>query len=99
MPGFFVRVRSKRRCRSCYWNLALYGWHCASHTFDSLWRFYKVHHSGPTMATAFRLHIVEILLIGTVHRGDGGVCHLATIGIGHTTATRWECSIYPWGFL
>ncbi|SMF93330.1 Sterol desaturase/sphingolipid hydroxylase, fatty acid hydroxylase superfamily [Methylomagnum ishizawai] len=45
-------------------DLTLYGWHRANHTFDWLWLFHKVHHSDPAMnvTTAFRLHIVEVLL-------------------------------------
>jgi len=45
-------------------DLALYGWHWACHHCDWLWRFHRVHHSDVTMnvSTAFRLHIVELLL-------------------------------------
>ncbi|MGR9073209.1 MAG: sterol desaturase family protein [Gammaproteobacteria bacterium] len=45
-------------------DLTLYLWHRANHNFDWLWRFHKVHHSDRSMnvTTAFRLHIVEVLL-------------------------------------
>ncbi len=46
-------------------DLLLYGWHRASHSFDCLWMFHKVHHNDPylNVSTAFRLHIVELLII------------------------------------
>jgi sterol desaturase/sphingolipid hydroxylase (fatty acid hydroxylase superfamily) len=45
-------------------DLTLYAWHRACHSFDWLWIFHKVHHSDRVMnvSTAFRLHIVEVLL-------------------------------------
>lgn len=46
-------------------DLLLYCWHRASHSFDGLWMFHKVHHNDPylNVSTAFRLHIVELLSI------------------------------------
>ncbi|MDI1278880.1 sterol desaturase family protein [Methylobacter sp.] len=46
-------------------DLLLYCWHKLSHSFDSLWMFHKVHHNDPylNVSTAFRLHIVELLII------------------------------------
>ncbi len=46
-------------------DLMLYCWHRISHSFDSLWMFHKVHHNDPylNVSTAFRLHIVELLII------------------------------------
>ncbi len=46
-------------------DLMLYFWHRASHSFDCLWMFHKVHHNDPylNVSTAFRLHIVELLII------------------------------------
>jgi sterol desaturase/sphingolipid hydroxylase (fatty acid hydroxylase superfamily) len=46
-------------------DLMLYCWHRASHSFDGLWMFHKVHHNDPylNVSTAFRLHIVELLII------------------------------------
>jgi len=43
----------------------LYCWHKASHNFDCLWMFHKVHHNDPylNVSTAFRIHIVELLII------------------------------------
>lgn len=42
----------------------LYIWHKASHSFDSLWMFHKVHHNDPflNVTTGFRTHTVEVLL-------------------------------------
>ena len=44
-------------------DLVLYLWHRANHSFDGLWMFHKVHHSDPSMnvTTAFRLHFVEVV--------------------------------------
>ncbi len=46
-------------------DLLLYCWHRISHHFDGLWMFHKVHHNDPylNVSTAFRLHIVELLII------------------------------------
>jgi len=46
-------------------DLMLYCWHKASHSFDCLWMFHKVHHNDPylNVSTAFRIHIVELLII------------------------------------
>jgi len=46
-------------------DLLLYLLHKASHTFDCLWMFHKVHHNDPflNVSTAFRLHFLEILII------------------------------------
>jgi sterol desaturase/sphingolipid hydroxylase (fatty acid hydroxylase superfamily) len=46
-------------------DLLLYFWHKASHRFDCLWMFHKVHHNDPylNVSTAFRIHIVELLII------------------------------------
>ncbi|WP_333874009.1 sterol desaturase family protein [Methylobacter sp.] len=46
-------------------DLLLYCWHKASHHFDCLWMFHKVHHNDPylNVSTAFRIHIVELLII------------------------------------
>ncbi|MCK9394538.1 MAG: sterol desaturase family protein [Methylobacter sp.] len=46
-------------------DLLLYCWHRISHNFDGLWMFHKVHHNDPylNVSTAFRLHIVELLII------------------------------------
>ncbi|MGZ5010865.1 MAG: sterol desaturase family protein [Methylobacter sp.] len=46
-------------------DLLLYIWHKASHSFDCLWMFHKVHHTDPylNVSTAFRAHFLEILII------------------------------------
>ncbi|MFA5924683.1 MAG: sterol desaturase family protein [Methylococcaceae bacterium] len=46
-------------------DLLLYLLHKASHNFDCLWMFHKVHHNDPylNVSTAFRLHFLEILII------------------------------------
>ncbi|MCF7970465.1 MAG: sterol desaturase family protein [Methylococcaceae bacterium] len=45
-------------------DITLYLWHKANHTFDCLWRFHKVHHCDKSMncTTAFRIHFMEIIL-------------------------------------
>lgn len=46
-------------------DLLLYGVHKASHSFDCLWMFHKVHHNDRylNVSTAFRIHFVEIVII------------------------------------
>jgi len=46
-------------------DLMLYWWHKASHRFDCLWMFHKVHHNDPylNVSTSFRIHILELLII------------------------------------
>jgi len=45
-------------------DLLLYIWHKASHSFDSLWMFHKVHHNDPVLnvSTGFRTHTVEVFI-------------------------------------
>jgi hypothetical protein len=45
-------------------DLLMYLWHKASHSFDCLWMFHKVHHNDPylNISTAFRIHILELLI-------------------------------------
>lgn len=45
-------------------DLLLYIWHKASHSFDGLWMFHKVHHNDPylNVSTGFRIHTVEVLI-------------------------------------
>lgn len=42
-------------------DLALYGWHVASHRFEFLWRFHKIHHSDKSLnvSTGFRFHVFD----------------------------------------
>jgi len=46
-------------------DLLLYFLHKASHSFDCLWMFHKVHHNDPylNVSTAFRIHFLEIAVI------------------------------------
>ena len=46
-------------------DLLLYIWHKASHSFDCLWMFHKVHHNDLhlNVSTAFRAHFLEIIII------------------------------------
>lgn len=46
-------------------DLLLYGVHKASHSFDCLWMFHKVHHNDRylNVSTAFRIHFAEIIII------------------------------------
>lgn len=45
-------------------DLMYYLWHKASHSFDWMWLFHKVHHSDDSLniTTAFRIHLVELLI-------------------------------------
>lgn len=47
-------------------DLLLYALHRACHRFDCLWMFHKVHHNDAQLnvSTAFRIHFLEIVLIG-----------------------------------
>jgi sterol desaturase/sphingolipid hydroxylase (fatty acid hydroxylase superfamily) len=49
-------------------DLLLYVLHKASHRFDCLWVFHKVHHNDPylNVSTAFRIHFLEILIINAM---------------------------------
>lgn len=45
-------------------DLLLYIWHKACHIFGGLWLFHRIHHNDPYLntSTAFRVHILELLL-------------------------------------
>ncbi|MDO9104588.1 MAG: sterol desaturase family protein [Methylovulum sp.] len=45
-------------------DLAIYLWHAASHHFEFLWRFHKIHHSDKSfnVSTGFRFHVFDLLL-------------------------------------
>jgi sterol desaturase/sphingolipid hydroxylase (fatty acid hydroxylase superfamily) len=45
-------------------DLAIYAWHFASHKYETLWRFHKVHHSDKSfnVSTGFRFHVFDLLL-------------------------------------
>jgi sterol desaturase/sphingolipid hydroxylase (fatty acid hydroxylase superfamily) len=47
-----------------FFDLAIYLWHVASHKYEYLWRFHKVHHSdkGFNVTTGFRFHIFDLFL-------------------------------------
>ena len=42
----------------------MYLWHKASHRFDCLWMFHRVHHNDPylNISTAFRVHVLELFI-------------------------------------
>jgi sterol desaturase/sphingolipid hydroxylase (fatty acid hydroxylase superfamily) len=46
------------------YDLAIYSWHVASHKFEFLWRFHKVHHSDKSFnaSTGFRFHVFDLFL-------------------------------------
>lgn len=71
-------------------DLTLYFWHRASHTFECLWMFHKVHHSDPSMnvSTAFRIHFVELLLTACVK-----AAFIVTTGISPATLLAAETFI------
>jgi sterol desaturase/sphingolipid hydroxylase (fatty acid hydroxylase superfamily) len=45
-------------------DLAVYLWHAASHRFEWLWRFHKIHHSDKSLnvSTGFRFHVFDLTL-------------------------------------
>lgn len=45
-------------------DLAIYAWHYASHHYEGLWRFHKIHHSDKSfnVSTGFRFHVFDLLL-------------------------------------
>ena len=45
-------------------DLAIYAWHFASHKYEWLWRFHKIHHSDKSfnVSTGFRFHVFDLLL-------------------------------------
>ena len=45
-------------------DLAIYAWHVASHRYEPLWRFHKIHHSDKSfnVSTGFRFHVFDLLL-------------------------------------
>lgn len=68
-------------------DLITYFWHRCCHQFDRLWMFHKVHHSDPylNVSTAFRLHIVELILFTALK-----IISLIVLGIDKTTAIICE---------
>lgn len=65
MLNYISNPASKALLSFLLLDLMLYCWHRTSHSFDGLWMFHKVHHNDPylNVSTAFRLHIVELLII------------------------------------
>ena len=47
-----------------FFDFAIYAWHVASHKYEWLWRFHKVHHSDKSfnVSTGFRFHVLDLLL-------------------------------------
>src|SRR5665811_1046178 len=45
-------------------DLLMYLWHKASHSFDCLWMFHRVHHNDPylNISTSFRIHFLELFI-------------------------------------
>lgn len=45
-------------------DLAIYTWHRASHKYEWLWRFHKIHHCDKSfnVSTGFRFHVFDLLL-------------------------------------
>jgi len=63
-------------------DLLLYGWHKASHSFDVLWMFHKVHHNDSCLnvSTAFRIHILELFIITALK-----AAYIVTLGLDRAT--------------
>ena len=47
-----------------FFDFAIYIWHVASHKYEWLWRFHKIHHSDKSfnVSTGFRFHVFDLLL-------------------------------------
>ncbi len=47
-----------------FFDFAIYLWHVASHKYEWLWRFHKVHHSDKSfnVSTGFRFHVFDLFL-------------------------------------
>lgn len=47
-----------------FFDFAIFAWHFASHKYEWLWRFHKVHHSDKSfnVSTGFRFHVIDLLL-------------------------------------
>lgn len=47
-----------------FFDFAIYAWHFASHHYEFLWRFHKIHHSDKSfnVSTGFRFHVFDLLL-------------------------------------
>lgn len=47
-----------------FFDLAIFIWHYASHKYEYLWRFHKVHHSDKcfNVSTGFRFHVFDLFL-------------------------------------
>jgi len=47
-----------------FFDFAIYVWHFASHKFEWLWRFHKIHHSDKSfnVSTGFRFHVFDLML-------------------------------------
>ena len=45
-------------------DLLMFLWHKASHGFDCLWMFHKIHHNDPylNVTTSFRIHFLELVI-------------------------------------
>ncbi|MGR9000165.1 MAG: sterol desaturase family protein [Gammaproteobacteria bacterium] len=71
-------------------DLLLYGWHKASHGFDVLWMFHKVHHNDSCLnvSTAFRIHIVELFIITVLK-----AAYIVTLGLDRATVIVNETMI------
>jgi len=48
---------------ACF-DFAIFAWHYASHRYEFLWRFHKIHHSDKSfnVSTGFRFHVFDLLL-------------------------------------
>ncbi len=71
-------------------DLLLYAWHKASHSFDVLWMFHKVHHNDTCLnvSTAFRIHILELFIITALK-----AAYIVTLGLDRATVLINEAII------
>ena len=68
-------------------DLVFYLWHKASHSFDCLWLFHRVHHNDPylNVSTAFRIHLSELLIATGLK-----AAYIITLGIDPAQVLAYE---------
>lgn len=68
-------------------DLIFYLWHKASHSFDYLWLFHRVHHNDPylNVSTAFRIHFNELLIATTLK-----AAYILTLGVDPAVVLAYE---------
>jgi sterol desaturase/sphingolipid hydroxylase (fatty acid hydroxylase superfamily) len=68
-------------------DLLMYLWHKASHSFDCLWMFHRVHHNDPylNISTSFRIHFLELFITNILK-----AILIITLGVGEAIVLTSE---------